>query len=376
MTHIVTIVARLIRMDYIAYSPYFYNVLMKSRAGKIFKRVVFVVVIAIATLVILYWELVGYGFRQAKGQFTIIWSARPVEEVMNDPSFPDSLKSKLRLIEEVRIYAIDSLGLKDTENYKTLYDQKGEEIMWVVTACEPFRFKAKEWKFPILGAVPYKGFFSKEKAIALRNELEQEGWDTSIRNPGGWSTLGWFTDPILSNMLERSEGDLANLIIHEMVHATIFVKDSIEFNENLATFIGDRGAERFLLTKYGGDSKEYITYIHEDKDFTRYNDHMLRGSQVLDSLYQSMKEDDPLEQKKKLKQEAIQKIVLTLDTLSLLVNQKPSERFAQRLPNNTYFMNTKRYQSKQDVFWDELNTIFKGDLSAYIRHLSKTHPFL
>jgi predicted aminopeptidase len=71
---------------------------MKSRAGKIFKRVVFVAVIATATMVALYWELVGYGLRQAKGQFTIIWNARPVEEVMNDPSFPDSLKSKLRLI--------------------------------------------------------------------------------------------------------------------------------------------------------------------------------------------------------------------------------------------------------------------------------------
>ncbi len=94
--------------------------------------------------------------------------------------------------------------------------------------------------------MPYKGFFNQKLAFELKDELEKEGYDVIVRNPGGWSTLGWFTDPILSKMLNRSEGDLANLIIHEMVHSTIFVKDSVEFNENLATFIGDRGAEKFL----------------------------------------------------------------------------------------------------------------------------------
>lgn len=349
---------------------------MQRRAGKIFKRALLALAVTITVLIIAYWDLVSYGFRQGKGQFIVIWNARPVEEVLKDQSFPDSLKSKLYLIEKVRKYAIDSLGLMDTENYKTLYDQKGEEIMWVVTACEPFRFIPKEWKFPILGAVPYKGFFSKEKAITLRNELDKEGWDTSIRNPGGWSTLGWFTDPILSNMLDRTEGDLANLIIHEMVHATIFIKDSIDFNENMATFIGDRGAERFLISAYGTQSNEYKVYVNEDYDFTKYSEHMLRGSQLLDSLYHSFQEKTPIEQRKKLKEASIKKIVLLLDTLSLTINQKPSDRFKERLPNNTYFMNMKRYQSKQDIFWEELRNNFSGDIKEYIHYLSEKHPFL
>lgn len=349
---------------------------MQRKAGKIIKRILLALLLVVIALLAIYWELVVYGFRQGKGQFTIIWNAKPVEEVLKDPTFPDSLKTKLQLIEQVRKYAIDSLGLKDTENYKTLYDQKGEEIMWVVTACEPFQFKPKEWKFPILGAVPYKGFFIKEKAIELRNELDKEGWDTSIRNPGGWSTLGWFTDPILSGMLERSEGDLANLIIHEMVHSTIFVKDSIDFNENLATFIGDRGTENFLLSTYGAQSKEYTDYIQLDVDFTRYSNHMLRGTEMLDSLYKTMSESDSVEAKKKLKKETIQKIVYALDTLTLLKHQKPSERFRERLPNNTYFINMKRYQEKQDTFWEEYNSSFKGDLKYYIKFLSEKHPFL
>jgi predicted aminopeptidase len=257
-----------------------------------------------------------------------------------------------------------------------LYDQKGEEIMWVVTASEPFKLKPKEWDFPILGSVPYKGFFEKDKALALKSDLEKQGFDVSIRNPGGWSTLGWFTDPILSKMLERSEGDLANLIIHEMSHATIFVKDSIDFNENLASFIGDRGAENFLVSKYGAASNQYKTYIEEDKDYLRFSDHMLRGAETLDSLYNAMKDNDPVSKKLQLKKSMIQKIVSTLDTLTLSLNQKPSQRFKDKLPNNAYFMNFRRYQAKQDFFWDEYREKFDSNLYDYIKYMSEKYPFL
>jgi predicted aminopeptidase len=350
---------------------------MRKKVGKIIKRTLLALLAILVILVVIYWDLVVYGVRQGKGQLNIVWNARPVEEVMKDPAFPDSLKAKLVLIERVRKYAIDSLGLKDTKNYKTLYDQKGEEIMWVVMACEPFRFKAKEWSFPIVGSVPYKGFFNKERAVKLRDELEKEGWDTTLRNPGGWSTLGWFTDPILSKMLEREEGDLANLIIHEMAHATIFVKDSIDFNENLATFIGDRGAEQFLIATHGRDSKEYRTYIGEDSDFTKYSEHMLRATEMLDSLYDKMEmKRMPDGQRAEQKKAAIQKIVSLLDTLTLTVNKKPSQRFKEHLPNNTYFMNMKRYQSQQEDFWAEMRNHFHGDLRAYIGYHEKKHPFL
>jgi predicted aminopeptidase len=346
------------------------------KARKIFKRVLQGILAIIIILTVVYWDLIVYGIRQGKGQLNIIWNARPVEEFLDNPQFPDSLKRKLVLINEVRRYAIDSLGLKDTRNYKTLYDQKGQEIMWVVTASEPFKLKAKEWDFPVLGSVPYKGFFNKDLALKLREELIEEGWDVSIRNPGGWSTLGWFTDPILSKMLERSEGDLANLIIHEMSHSTIFIKDSIDFNENLATFIGDRGAEKFLAHKYGVGSKEYKQYFTEDEDYLKFADHMLRGSEKLDSLYKTMSQQQPIAEKKAIKEKTIRQIVQTLDTLTLTDNTNPSARYSKVLPNNAYFMNFRRYQSKQDAFWDEYKTDFHEDLKAYINYLSEKHPFL
>ena len=350
---------------------------MLRKTLRILKLFFFGLLILLGILTIVYWNLVIYGIRQAKGQLNIVWNAKPVEQFMADPNFPDSLKQKLEVIEQVRKYAIDSLGLKDTKNYKTLYDQKGEEIMWVVTACEPFNLKAKEWTFPVVGSVPYKGFFDQNLAKELREELIREGWDVSIRNPGGWSTLGWFTDPILSKMLERSEGDLANLIIHEMSHATIFVKDSIDFNENLATFIGDRGAEKFLIDIYGINSRQYQTYRNEDIDYLKYTDHMLRATEKLDSLYKTMEPDDPVEKKKEIKKTFIEKIVSTLDTLTLsTTDEKPSSRFRERLPNNAYFMNFRRYQAKQDDFWMEYQNKYHSNLKAYIRQLSEKYPFL
>jgi predicted aminopeptidase len=341
----------------------------------VIKKIFFAVVLVVAILVVWNWSLVYYGIRQGMGQLEIVWNARPVEEFLQDPSFPDSLKQKLRLIDEIRKYAIDSLGLKDTKNYKTLYDQKNQEVMWVVQACEPFALQPKVWDFPIVGTVPYKGFFNKEKALNLRKELETEGYDVSVRNPGGWSTLGWFTDPILSGMLDRSEGDLASLIIHEMVHATVFVKDDVDFNENLADFIGDTAAYYFLKYKFGADSKQYLDYLHSDQDYRKFTKHILRGTQSLDSLYNTLRPKEPIEQKKEKKRAMIEKIVTSIDTLNLYTKPK-GERMKKYLPNNTFFMSYRLYKAKQDVFGVELAEKFKGDMRSYLKHLTKKYPFL
>jgi predicted aminopeptidase len=338
------------------------------------RRILLSFLLVILALVVWQWQWVVYGARMGAGQLNIIWNARPVEEFLEDPAFPDSLKTKLRLIEEIRKFAIDSLGLKDTKNYKTLFDQKGEELMWVVQACEAFELKPKLWPYPIVGSLPYKGFFEKQKALDEAKKLKDEGLDVSVRNPGGWSTLGWFTDPILSNMLQRSEGDLASLIIHEMVHSTIFIKGDADFNENLASFIGDTASYYFLANKYGLQSKEYTQYLHEDQDYRKYSKHILRGTQSLDSLYQSFQPSEARDEKLKKKETMIRQIIESADTLSLF--EKRDSKSVTRLPNNTYFMSFHLYQAKQQDFEIELQDKFNGNLKAYIAHLAQTHPFL
>jgi predicted aminopeptidase len=176
-------------------------------------------------------------------------------------------------------------------------------------------------------------------------------------------------------MLERDEGDLAGLIIHEMVHATIFVKDSVDFNENLASFIGDRGAEQFLISKYGANSDQYLSYINKDQDYIKYVNHILRGTKTLDSLYSALV-DEPVDIKEQRKSAMIGKIVQSLDTLSLSSSKLPSQRFAEKLPNNAYFMSFIHYQSGQEDLWKEWEQTFDKDLNKYIKFLTTKYPFL
>ena len=338
------------------------------------KRIFLAVFIVLVGLILWNFKLVSYGIAQGIGQLEIVWNAKPVSEYLQDDDVPDSTKQKLIFIEEVRDYAVNQLGLNNTDNYTTMYDQKGEPILWVVTGCEPFDFKAKEWEFPVLGKVPYKGFFDKEKAKKAYEVLKEQGYDAGIRTVGGWSRLGWFSDPILSNMLERDWGDLANLIIHELVHATIFVKDSISFNENLASFIAHEGALRFLEDKYGKDSKEYKNYQIESHDLKLQIDHILRGTESLRALYASITKI-PEEEKIEAKQKLITQIMNTSDTLSFQDSSR-SNRLRGKQPNNTYFMSYMRYEAKQQDLSALYEEKFNRNLNDFIIFLKEKHPFL
>jgi hypothetical protein len=72
----------------------------------------------------------------------------------------------------------------------------------------------------------------------------------------------------------------------------------------------------------------------------------------------------------------IQRIVNSLDTLTLALTKEPSKRFRKGLPNNAYFMNFRQYQSKQGIFMEEWTGQFNKDLKAYIRYLSEKYPYL
>ena len=172
------------------------------------KRILLGFLAVVVILLFANFNLVSYAISQARGQLKIVWGARPVVECLNDPNFSPEFKKQLELIQEIRQYAFDSLGIKRTKNYTTFYDQHGKELLWVVTACDPFMLKPKEWSFPLIGTFSYKGFFNQQRATDLEHELKSEGYDTNIRNASGWSTLGWFKDPILSGMLDNDLGRL------------------------------------------------------------------------------------------------------------------------------------------------------------------------
>ena len=345
------------------------------KVKKILKRTGLVLLICVAILVVWQFELVSYGLMQLRGQLRVVNRAIPLEEFVQDTATTDAQRAKVQVIIEAKKFAFDQLGINYSENYSKIYDQEGKPSMYVVTACDPYFFKPRTWKFPVVGSFPYKGFFIREKAVEeARRIREDEKLDVGLRTAGGWSTLGWFKDPVLSNMLNRSEGDLASLIIHELTHGTLFVKDSVTFNENLATFIGDRGAVMFLEEKYGVGSDEVKSFEASLADEERFKQYMLKAAKNLDSLYRSM---DGLEvnEKQTRKAKMIEEIKINFDTVSF-ESHRYKGYFDDFTPNNTFFMSLLRYNSQQDVLARELEQRFEGNLLAYLQYLKTKYPSL
>ncbi|MDW3209228.1 MAG: aminopeptidase [Reichenbachiella sp.] len=315
-------------------------------------------------------QFISYLLMQGQGQLEVLWNARPVDEVLKD-SIDQKLREKLLLVEEVKAFAKEDLGLDSEGLYTTVYDQNGEDILWNLTACDPFALQSIEWSFPIVGNVSYKGFFDLEKAKYEEQKLKEKGYDTRIRPVNAWSTLGWFQDPILSNNLERSEGRLAELFIHEITHANIFLKDSLTFNENLASFIGEQGALQFLTNKYGQESTLLDDYKASENDTQSFVKHCLNGVSDLKILYTSFNENMSFSEKVKSKEMYMKKWVETLDSMPFNNPKIYIGRFEEKLPNNAFFMAFERYDSKKESFDLQLQGEFEGDLKAFIKYYVK-----
>lgn len=320
---------------------------------------------------ITHYQLVGYGLSQLRGQLRIIMDSRKVEECLSDPAFPDSLRNKLLEVQRIRKFAIDSLGLHDSRNYTTFYDQKGKPSLWVLTACAPYELKAYEWEFPFLGKVPYKGFINYDKGLPEEHELAALGYDTEYSPVGAWSTLGFFPDPILSNMLRRSTGSLAELIIHELTHATVYLPGSTDYNENFATFVGEEGARRYLAAVYGDSSDQLIDYIQKQEDEALFGEYMLKSANRLDSLYREILNNDSTE-KRKSKEALIKNIVLNINTIGL---HRP-ERYQyllqeSALPDNCFFMGYRRYRRQQGDFKKQM-MVAGGHLRAWLEQVKNS----
>lgn len=321
---------------------------------------------------IYHHESVTYGLGQAAGQVKVVWNAREIDKLLVDPDFPDSTKQKFRYIQSVKQFAQDSLGLNPSENYSTFYDQKNKPVLWVVTASPEFEIKAYEWSFPIAGKFSYKGFFDYQKAEKEAEILNKMGYDTDIDEVNAWSTLGWFRDPILSSMLNRSAGSLAELIIHELSHATVYRKNAVEFNENFATFVGKKGAELFLVSHFGKKSKELNNYIKSEQRKLFFKDFMSSSTQQLIDLYANFNQELSIEEKRKLKAEAIEEIKYRLANSSFYSDSlEATNRLANFHPNNAYFSGFLTYHAKQNVFEDRFKNEFKGDLKAFIEAIKE-----
>jgi len=233
-------------------------------------------------------------------QSYITFHSLPVQEVLEDRSVDGESKKKIRFIQEVRRYGEERLGLEGRKCYTKFFEVKGP-VLHVITASEKDRLKPYHWSFPIVGKVTYKSFFTKEGGLKEKRSLERKDLDTFIQPAGAYSTLGWLKDPIFSSMLQWDEATLANIILHEMTHATVYFKGETNFNEQMATFIGNRGAINFLTEKYEPESKEVIEAIHAQEDDLIFGRWIDRACQLLSNFYsKEISRDEKLRERERI----------------------------------------------------------------------------
>lgn len=204
----------------------------------------------------------GYLLQAVYGQDEIAFKARDIDRVLADESVPGGTRMLLALIEDVKRYGIHR-HLEPTQSYEQYVDLGRPAVVWVVSASHPLRFEPHTWSFPVVGAVPYLGWFDENDAARFAAELAADGWDVDMRGASAYSTLGWFDDPVLSTMIRPQPtvvGDLVNVVLHESVHATHFVASQTYFNESLADFVADALTEEYLIERLRLDRWDLHAY--------------------------------------------------------------------------------------------------------------------
>ncbi|GHV72026.1 aminopeptidase [Spirochaetia bacterium] len=220
-----------------------------------------------------------YTLTQGSAMLGYLNRAVPLEEV------PDEVFTAR--IQDIRRFAREDLGLRDTPNYTKYVEIDRDYLAAIVSASAKDSFTTYHWWFPVVGSVPYKGFFEVKGARKEAEKLRKKDLDVWVRQVDAFSTLGWFKDPLYSYMKNYSVHALADLIIHETLHATIYLPSQSQFNEELAEFIGSQGARLYVEKIFGPDSEEYQNIDGTKNDQAAFIAFIQGLIAELDALYQS-----------------------------------------------------------------------------------------
>ena len=205
------------------------------------------------------------GWEEAK----ILWAKEDIKDLLEDTELEDELRDQLELVQNVRSFA-ETKNLTPGGSYKEYADIGRDKLVWVLSASEKRALRPLTWWFPVVGSIPYKGFFDKEDAINLAKELETKGYDIYVRHSPAFSTLGWFNDPLLNTMLSMDEISLTNTVIHEILHNTLWISDSAIFNESLANFVGGIGAVEYYAQTSPEKSAQAKDRLHDDILYSQF----------------------------------------------------------------------------------------------------------
>ncbi len=275
-----------------------------------------------------------YLAQAGHGQLELLAKARPIKDVIADPNTPLRTALLLGEIPAIKQYG-RSYGLKVRRNYNTYSALGRPAAVWFVGAADPVAFKPRKWCFPVVGCFAGLGWFDEDDGVRHKLALEAAGYDAIVRPASAYSTGGWFPDPVLSTMLGGGDDafpELANVILHESVHATILVPDQPFFNESVATYVADQLTDHWIETRFGRGSPEELAWTLGQAMGIHRTARLLDAYKQLEAVYASA---DPREAKLARKATIIDALVADLRM--------------RRRPNNASLTETRVYNGGADA---------------------------
>jgi predicted aminopeptidase len=281
------------------------------------------------------------GFEETR----ILQSRRPIARLVRDSTTEPALRQTLGLVLQTRDYAA-RLGLKAKQTYTTYSDVGRDTLLLVLQAAPKDCICPHTWKYPIVGRIPYKGFFDPRSARREADRLAARGYDVYLRPSGAFSTLGWFEDPLLSTALTRDSVELAATVFHEIAHNTLYVRSATPFNESFAQLVGYRSAEAFFRER--GDSANARQAADRWRDEIVLGDYYWALVRRLDSLYSQRPDSAALDQGRRAAAEWARgqlrgPVGQQLRTIRI-------GRLAERPINNAQLIGARLYRTRLDLF--------------------------
>jgi predicted aminopeptidase len=312
-----------------------------------------------------------YLSTQASSFLAMQGSAKSTEKMLSGDSLDDETREFLERVNAIKSFGETGLGLSRGKNFTTYVALGRDWVALVVHAAPELSVEPYLWNYPVVGKLPYKGFYKREDALKEAEKLKAKGLDVIIRPVEAFSTLGYFKDPLYSFMLKYDEAALANLILHEETHATLFLKKHAGFNEEFASFVGDEGAFLYLDFVHGKDAGEATRKkARDDADDSRaFAEDMKALAERLRSVYNS----ESLSREEKLAQKEAVIAAFKEEFARSYPSRYKTQNYAAfggRTVNNAYISLFLLYGERRNRF-EEIYAPYGGDLRAFIADVAR-----
>jgi predicted aminopeptidase len=209
----------------------------------------------------------------------------PITRLLGQASTPPTLRMQLEAVTSIRDFASRELELPDNGSYRSYADVGRPYVVWNVVAAPEFSVDAKEWCYPIVGCVAYRGYFLPGRAESFAAGLRKQGLDVSVAGVAAYSTLGHFDDPVLNTMVGWDDVELAAIVFHELTHQLLYVAGDASFNEALATTVEEEGVRRWLRAQ--GRETDLTAHVARQERYLQVIGLLRRTRAELHALYGS-----------------------------------------------------------------------------------------